>query len=324
MLFNKITILALMILSSSLVGAQTINCPEISPLGMTMKFDQVDDTVSISKNGPWDFSSIVGGLNYEMKVLPLDSSIHASNYPDATHVLKSANGEFFLSYDSSSLKSFGKVSTTTTSSYTNALTLIPFPFNSALSHLDSIASTLVWNGLTANVTDKVEVQGIESGNITMPDGNSYQNAIMLSTTRTTVTGPSPVGTYLSVEEHSKVFWLPGYALPVIEVMHVFSNGNLVFKRSLFLQEQQTVNTNEVRALDVNVFPNPVNNILTINQPMKNSHLYLFNLLGESILDKYLIIGENHIDISTLPSGLYTYRITREDVGLIIEEKIIKI
>ena len=60
---------------------------------------------------------------------------------------------------------------------------------------------------------------------------------MLSTIRTTVTGPSPVGTYLSVEEHSKVFWLPGYALPVIEV------------------EQQTVNTNEVSTLDVNVFPN---------------------------------------------------------------------
>jgi len=65
-----------------------------------MKFDQVDDTVTISNNGPWDFSSIVRGINYEMKVLPLDSSIHASNYPGATHVLKSANGEFFLSYES--------------------------------------------------------------------------------------------------------------------------------------------------------------------------------------------------------------------------------
>lgn len=324
MLFNKKSIILLLSLNYSLVGAQTIKCPEIPDLGMTMKFDQVDDTVTISNNGPWDFSSIVSGINYEMKVLPLDSSIHASNYPGATHVLKSANGEFFLSYDSSGLKSFGKVSTTTTSSYANALTLIPFPFNSTLSHLDSIASTLVWNGLTANVTDKVEVQGVESGNIIMPDGNSYQNAIMLSTIRTTVTGPSPIGTYLSVEEHSKVFWLPGYALPVIEVMHVFSNDNLVFKRSLFLHEQQTVNTNEMSLLDVNVFPNPVTNMLKIIQPMKNSHLYLFNLLGEAILDKSLIIGENHIDISALPSGIYTYKITREDVGLIIEEKIIKI
>ena len=44
-----------------------------------------------------------------------------------------------------------------------------------------------------------------SGNVTMPDGVTYQNAVVLSTIRTTVTGPSPFGTYLTVEEHSKVF-----------------------------------------------------------------------------------------------------------------------
>ena len=68
-----------------------------------------------------------------------------------------------------------------------------------------MASTLVWNSLTANVTEKAEVEGIASGNVTMPDGVTYQNAVILSTIRTTVTGPSPFGTYLTVEEHSKVF-----------------------------------------------------------------------------------------------------------------------
>ena len=245
-------IFSIMILSSSFVSSQSINCPNI-PWGMTMKFDQIDDTVLVSNNGPWDFSSIVTGIDYEMRVLPLDSSIHASNYPNATHVLKSDNGEFFLSYESSGLKSHGKVSSTTTSSYANALTLVPFPFNSSLNHVDSIASTLVWNGFTANVTEKAEVQGISTGNVTMPDGNNYQNATMLSTIRTTVTGPSPLGTYLTVEEHSKVFWLPGYALPVIEVLHVFSNGSLVFRRSLFLQKLETFNINEVDEASVSVF-----------------------------------------------------------------------
>ncbi|MDA8571646.1 hypothetical protein N9K91_07110, partial [Schleiferiaceae bacterium] len=70
--------------------------------------------------------------------------------------------------------------------------------------IDSMASTLVWNSLTANVTEKAEVKGIVSGNVTIPDGVTYQNAVVLST----ITGPSPFGTYLTVEEHSKVFWLP--------------------------------------------------------------------------------------------------------------------
>ena len=236
---------------------------------MTMEFDQVNDTVAVSNSGPWDFSSLQTGVTYEMKVLPLDSSVHASNYPNATHVLKSSNGEFFLSYDSSGLKSHGKVTSSTTSSYATALTLVPFPFNSTLNHVDSMASTLVWNSLTANVTEKAEVEGIASGNVTMPDGVTYQNAVVLSTIRTTVTGPSPFGTYLNVEEHSKVFWLPGYALPVVEVLHVFStNGSLVFKRSLFLQELQSFNVSEEEAVSVIVSPNPISNLMTVNQPLE--------------------------------------------------------
>lgn len=314
--------LALLVLSSSYVGAQTINCPNL-PWGMTMEFDQINDTVPVSNSGPWDFSSLQTGVTYEMKVLPLDSSVHASNYPNATHVLKSANGEFFLSYDTTGLNSHGKVTSTTTSSYANALTLVPFPFNSTLNHVDSMASTLVWNTLTANVTEKAEVEGIASGNVTMPDGVTYQNAVVLSTIRTTITGPSPFGTYLTVEEHSKVFWLPGYALPVIEVLHVFSDGDLVFKRSLFLQELQTFNANEEDGISVVVSPNPMSNTMSVNQPSENAHLYLFSITGELILDQGLIKGDNQIDVSTLPVGLYTYRIIGENSRILMEDKIIK-
>lgn len=318
----KKIIITVLIISSSYVGAQNINCPNI-PWGMSMKFDQIDDTVSVSNSGPWDFSSVAAAITYEMKVLPLDSSTHASNYPNATHVLKSANGEFFLSYDSSGLKSHGKVTSTTTSSYANALTLVPFPFNSNLSHIDSIASTLVWNGITANVTEKAEVQGIASGTVTMPDGKTYQNAVVLSTIRTTVTGPSPFGTYLTVEEHSKVFWLPGYALPVIEVLHVFSNGSLVFKRSLFLQELESFEQSEEDIFSISVYPNPMRNEMTINQPLENAHLYLFTMTGELILDKRLTHGDNKIDVSSLPAGLYTYRILDKDSKVFIENKVVK-
>lgn len=318
----KKLILTLLVLGFSNAGAQTINCPNL-PWGMTMKFDQVNDTIPVSNSGPWDFSSVPTGITYEMKVLPLDSSVHASNYPNATHVLKSSNGEFFLSYDSAGLKSHGKVTSTTTSSYANALTLVPFPFNSTINHVDSMASTLVWNTLTANVTEKAEVEGVASGNVTMPDGVTYQNAVVLSTIRTTVTGPSPFGTYLTVEEHSKVFWLPGYALPVIEVLHVFSNGDLVFKRSLFLQELQSFNANEKEAISVIVSPNPMSNLMSVNQPYENAYLYLFSVTGELVLEQGLIKGVNQINVSTLPTGLYTYRIVGKDSRVLIEDKVIK-
>ena len=54
------------------------------------------------------------------------------------------------------------------------------------------------------------------------------------------------------------------------------------------------------------------NEMTINQPLENAHLYLFTMTYELILDKRLTHGDNKIDVSSLPAGLYTYRILDKD------------
>ena len=89
-----------------------------------------------------------------------------------------------------------------------------YPFSSNVAHFDSIRSTVLWNGLTAPLTEKIEVLGIATGSVIMPDGNSYQDAVLLATKKTTVNGPDPLfGNYLTIEEISKQFWLPGYPIP---------------------------------------------------------------------------------------------------------------
>ncbi|MAU35814.1 MAG: hypothetical protein CMD14_00385 [Flavobacteriales bacterium] len=222
--------------------SQNINSPTIPAEGITMEFDQIDDTISISSTGPWDFSSIITTSNYSMSVLPIDSSIHSNNYPNATHVLKSLNGEFFFSYSSSQFLSYGKVGNTTTTNYTTPLLLMNYPFDSSVSHEDSINSTVLWNGLTAPLTEKIEILGVATGSITMPDGHFYEDAVLLTTKKTTVNGPDPIfGNYLTIEEISKQFWLPDYPLPSIEVLHAYSNSNLVLKRTLFMKGNTTTN-----------------------------------------------------------------------------------
>ena len=71
------------------------------------------------------------------------------NYPMLRMFLK-FNGEFFLGYDAR-IGSHGRV-TRVQLPYANALTLVPFPFNSTLNHVDSMASTLF--GTAANVMKK--------------------------------------------------------------------------------------------------------------------------------------------------------------------------
>ena len=76
-------------------------------------------------------------------------------------------------------------------------------------------------------------------------------------------------------------------------------------------------------MEVIVSPNPVSNIMSVNQPSENAHLYLFSVTGELILDQGLIKGDNQIDVSTLPVGLYTYRIIGKNSRILIEDKVIK-
>ena len=221
------------------VFAQSINMPNIPTSGITINYDQIDELVSFENTPPWDFSNTNVTSEYSMSVLPIDSSTSAADYPNSTHVLKSANGEFFLGISSQSYSSFGKIGSSTTTNYSTPLILINYPFDSSVAHADSIESTVLWNELTAPATDKIEINGISSGSVTMPDGTMYENAILVNTKRTTVYGPSPFNTFLTIEEISHQWWIQDYPTPAIEILEAYSNETLVFSRTLFMKSGKT-------------------------------------------------------------------------------------
>lgn len=251
---KKTVIVTLLLVASSTIGySQSINMPVIPEDGVTIKFDQIDETVSFDSSPPWDFSSQTVASEYSMSVLPVDASSSASNYPNATHVLQSDNGEFFLGYESNSVTSYGKIGTSTTTNYSTPLVLVNFPISSSTVHADSIESSVEWMGLTADATDKMEVTGIASGSVTMPDGTTYENAVLLSTKRTTVYGPSPLDTYLEIEEITHQWWVENCPIPAIEVLEAYSNESLVLSRTLFLKtETSDIKTHDFKANDLHM------------------------------------------------------------------------
>ena len=252
-----------LLLVPSLIFGQIITSPNIPSQGITINFDQIDDTVAISSNGPWDFSNINPTSNYDMSMLPIDSSVYANNYPSSSHVLKNNNGEFFFDINIYQFKSFGKVGLSTVTNYQVPLILINYPFGSSVNHSDSISSTVLCNGITTPLKDKIKVVGISSGSVTMPDGNIYNDVVVISTRRKTSNGPDPIfGNYLIMEEISKQFWLRDFPVPIIESLHAYSNNNIVLKRTLFLKESITINQSE-----------PYKNI---NKKIKHK----YNLLGK--------------------------------------------
>lgn len=73
---------------------------------------------------------------------------------------------------------------------------------------------------------------------------------------------------------------------------------------------------------INLFPNPVNNILNINLPYENVSIKIFNIAGQLCLESELYSQNNQIDLSSLKSWVYLVNIT-DDKWNKRTEKIVK-
>lgn len=78
--------------------------------------------------------------------------------------------------------------------------------------------------------------------------------------------------------------------------------------------------------NIEVFPNPVNDILNIQLPAEikeNSNINLYDCSGNILLDREISGLKSAVDISVLPSGLYILKVLDASGKLIGAEKIIK-
>ncbi len=95
--------------------------------------------------------------------------------------------------------------------------------------------------------------------------------------------------------------------------------------AITLQPIGTAITN-IQNGDVNVYPNPAGNRLTITgNRIAVNKITLVNMLGQTVFNYNTVAGDKepfNIDITTLPTGIYLYRITSEN-GQVVEGKVLK-
>jgi len=77
---------------------------------------------------------------------------------------------------------------------------------------------------------------------------------------------------------------------------------------------------------INIYPNPVNDVLHIDYASTNTQFTISNMLGLSVLQGLLSAGTNSINVSALPPGLYVLGLSpfpSERVGVRLFRKIVK-
>ncbi|WP_323787137.1 T9SS type A sorting domain-containing protein [Psychroserpens sp.] len=71
---------------------------------------------------------------------------------------------------------------------------------------------------------------------------------------------------------------------------------------------------------LSIYPNPVNSEFTIS--LQSDALYsIFNMNGQKLLEGRLVMGENHLNISQLQTGMYFLHVVND--GVLIQKKLIK-
>ena len=59
------------------------------------------------------------------------------------------------------------------------------------------------------------------------------------------------------------------------------------------------------------YPNPVNDILTIEYGLANTQMLLYDLRGKLLYSRPMNVGKTEIDMSAYPSGVYFVRLANE-------------
>jgi len=105
----------------------------------------------------------------------------------------------------------------------------------------------------------------------------------------------------------------GWEQNYIYDMAIDNQGNIwlwthggVVKLSDVSTEITTINENHL-----NLYPNPVQNILNINLSGKTGELQVFDISGKCLLQEQITENENSVDVSCLENGIYFVRVMHD-------------
>lgn len=177
--------------------------------------------------------------------------------------------------------------------FTNPDKFLIFPFSFNQSFIDNYAKNNYSDATTFSSfqTGTRTVTYAGYGTLNLPQA-SFSNVALISEIRTNSLGPnSTTYTWLDINTGKKLLY------------YHENNGNINIAYNVDL------NTSSFEAkLDKNIqiYPNPATNLITIKNRPANCKIDIYNTIGE-VVSTHLF--ENNIDISTLKNGIYYLKIS---------------
>lgn len=230
---KKITFLFSLIITSS-IYAQSLEMPNIPADGVNYETTTLNAYLSISTEGPWDFSSLnpIEESVISMQTIE-DSPYSSSSYPNTTHVKYGTSGSQsviqFPGFTSSGYTYNGENSIIV-NNYATPLTINPYPFNVGDTHTDAVYDIPFTCGICPPSMfrdHEVETEALSSGSVTMPDGTVFENVMLVRSVAVfsdAQTGSSPC---INTRE-SYFLWAADIGIPLVETFSQVTTGACSF------------------------------------------------------------------------------------------------
>ena len=291
------------------LGGQTLNMPTLPSAAVTYPLSIKADTVPHSSQGNWDFSNSTTDATGTVTFEPISSTSYSTNYPNATHVKYEDGGIFFLGFDATQYTFHGEMSFITTS-YTNPLVLLTYPFAVSNTSTDSeLNISFTCNGCPPSMErdDASYSEALASGTLTMPDGTVHNNALLVYNTRTWNDGQTGSPTCNQFLEQWQ-WWVGGYPMPVAQTVELSTTGpcppNVGYRQSKFLVGNP-IGIQEEQMRQVNAYPSPATDKLFLkNHAFGGSEFKIYDPVGKLVQEGTVTETLDYISISSLSPGLY--------------------
>ena len=272
-------------------------------------------TGSTGTNQTWNFTNLVilSGSSVTSNFVTLASTSWSSSFPGST-VVKSDGGAplFFYNYTNNQSEYLGYYDPGIISSpfmngtvkYTDTDIKFKYPFSYGSNYNDTYAGNET-NGLTT-FTGTTTTIADGWGTLMLPNNKKYINVLRIRKSINTT-----IGSASKIENNYS--WYNGMTkFPILYISNTayYYNGSTTYTNKV--QVSSTVlgieNYNEI---GWNVYPNPVNDILTIETNANKEHrIEIINLIGQSIYASNFY-SKVIIDVSLYPKGVYIIKLSND-------------
>ena len=279
-------------------------------------------------NQTWDFSNISPTFTSSPNAVTPASTPYAGTFPEATIALAQSgenNSYIYSKVSTSEMLNVGIANTLDGGGeliihYTDPVKLLKYPFSFSESYTDSYyTSYSMMEGMTTHEWGNATVTADAWGSVTTPAGT--YNTLRIKRERTYTDSIWMAGIFISANTYTQTdyeWYTATSHTPVISIS-VTGDGTTITYRTDYVSGIE-----ETPGVQVNVFPNPVTDQLTIQSEKKIKNIRLLSARGQLINEFPESNDQYHqtIDFSNLPKGAYFIEIGFSN-GISVTRKVIR-